>query len=78
MLQTSSASTSAPTVPTSQGPLSPLNLLLAGVPASEVVWFRGLKPDRRMAALKSWRGQLLLGRVREAAAATGAPQLAAA
>ena len=55
-----------------QGPLSTLNLLRAGVPAREVIWFRGLKPGRQMAALGSWRGQLLLGCVRQAIGKPGA------
>jgi hypothetical protein len=49
-----------------QAPLAPLNLLIAGVPASEVVWFRRLKPDRQMVALrKTTRGRLLLDKVRQ-------------
>jgi hypothetical protein len=45
-------------------PLAPVNLLRAGVPPSEVVWFRELEPDKQMAALSTTRGQLLLDQVR--------------
>lgn len=47
-------------------PLAPLNLLQAGVPAREVIWFRHLRPDRAMAALRTTRGLLLLETVRAA------------
>ncbi len=70
MPQTSSASNKAPLVSNTQGPLSTLNLLIAGVPVKEVIWFRRLEPDKKMAALRTWRGQLLLDRVRDASTAT--------
>jgi hypothetical protein len=55
----------AKSVSNPQAPLAPLNLLRAGVPAREVVWFRRLRPDRQMAALTTTRGKLLLEKVRE-------------
>lgn len=57
-------------------PLAPLNLLRAGVPAREVVWFRRLRPDRQMAALSTTRGKLLLEKVRDfvASQSNGAAQ----
>jgi hypothetical protein len=63
------------TVSPSQAPLAPLNLLRAGVPAREVVWFRRLKPDEQMAALATTRGGLLLEKVRSFAANQGGPPL---
>ena len=58
-------------VSNTKGPLSTLNLLLAGVPVKEVIWFRRLEPEKKMAALSSWRGQLLLERVRASSTPTG-------
>lgn len=55
----------AKSVSTQQAPLAPLNLLRAGVPAREVLWFRGLSPGRQMASLSTTRGKLLLEKVRE-------------
>jgi hypothetical protein len=79
MPQTSSASIKAPIVSNNQGPLSTLNLLIAGVPVKEVIWFRRLEPDRKMVALRTWRGQLLLERVRDASATTcSSPSMATA
>jgi len=49
---------------TTRGPLSPLNLLLAGVSPREVVWFRSLGPGAQMRSLQSERGQALLNKVR--------------
>lgn len=47
-------------------PLAPLNLLRAGVPAREVIWFRRLTPKRQMEEIRSTtRGKLLLEKVRE-------------
>jgi len=57
-------------------PLAPLNLLQAGVPASEVVWFRRPRPDRQFIALRTTRGQLLLEQVRSHIAAAGGMALA--
>lgn len=57
-------------------PLAPLNLLQAGVPAREVVWFRRLRPDRQFLALRTTRGRLLLERVREHVAAAGGMAMA--
>lgn len=57
-------------------PLAPLNLLQAGVPPSEVVWFRRLRPDRQFTALRTTRGQLLLEQVRSHFAAAGGTALA--
>lgn len=48
-----------------QAPFSPVNLLQAGVPAREVIWFRHLTPNRQMAALNTTRGKLLLETVRK-------------
>lgn len=70
MPQTSIAVKKATNVTPCESPLSTLNLLLAGVPVKEVIWFRRLQPDRKMAALGTWRGQLLLERVRNASATT--------
>lgn len=61
----------AASVSPQQAPLAPLNLLRAGVPAREVVWFHRLRPDRQMAALSTMRGELLLEKVREFAASRG-------
>ncbi len=47
-------------------PLAPLNLLKAGVPAREVIWFRNLRTERRFAAFLTTRGRLLLETVRAA------------
>ncbi len=63
MLQTSNTRV-VWTVSLAKAPLASVNLLHAGVPASEVVWFRRLKPDRQMAALATTRGGLLLDKVR--------------
>lgn len=54
-------------------PLAPLNLLQAGVPPREVVWFRRLKPARQFLALRNTRGRLLLEQVRSHLAAAGVP-----
>jgi len=62
---------------TTTAPLSPLNLLKAGVPAGEVIWFRRLKPDRQLAALQTTRGSLLLETVRAANGSAMATSLAA-
>ena len=70
-MQKSFQATWASSVSPQQAPLAPLNLLRAGVPAREVVWFRRLRPDRQMAALRTTRGSLLLEKVREFAAAQG-------
>lgn len=70
-MQKSFHATSAASVSPQQAPLAPLNLLRAGVPAREVVWFRRLRPDRQMAALRTTRGTLLLEKVREFAASQG-------
>jgi hypothetical protein len=52
--------------PKARGPLSPLNLLLAGVPARDVVWFKRLGPGDQMRALSSSeRGGVILNKVRE-------------
>ena len=49
-----------------RSPLSPLNMLLAGVSASDVVWFRRLPPGEQMRQLHaSQRGRSLLTTVRE-------------
>jgi hypothetical protein len=63
--------TTTTVVSNTKAPLAPLNLLLAGVPAREVVWFRRLKPDRQMAALRTTRGSLLLEKVRQFVAGSG-------
>lgn len=74
MPQTSHAFT-ARTVSPSHAPLAPLNLLRAGVPVREVIWFRRLKPDKQMAALATARGALLLDKVRSFAANQGGPPI---
>jgi hypothetical protein len=52
--------------PSTRRPLSPLNLLLAGVTPSEVVWFRKMGPGEQMRSLhQSERGRQILGKVRE-------------
>jgi hypothetical protein len=66
----------AQNVSTKMEPLAPLNLLQAGVPAREVVWFRNLRPDRRFAALVTTRGKLLLETVRAAQGTMAAGQAA--
>lgn len=55
---------SSKTTPTTRGPLSSMNLLLAGVPAGDVIWFRRLGPGEQMRALQSERGLALLNKVR--------------
>ena len=70
-MQKSFQASSAASVSHQQAPLAPLNLLRAGVPAREVIWFRRLRPDRQMAALSTTRGKLLLEKVREFAASQG-------
>jgi hypothetical protein len=57
-------------------PLAPLNLLRAGVPAREVVWFLHLGPAERMASLQTTRGSLLLETVRAAKGSVGLAGLA--
>lgn len=48
------------------GPLSPVNLLLAGVTARDVIWFRRLSPSDQMRSLhQTERGAALLAKVRE-------------
>jgi hypothetical protein len=64
-MQKSFKANPAKSVSNPQAPLAPLNLLRAGVPARDVVWFRRLRPDRQMAALTTTRGKLLLEKVRE-------------
>lgn len=61
-----------------QAPLSAQNLLRAGVPASEVNWFHSLKPMRQMTELRSWRGNLLLERVRSASTDSATASMAGA
>ena len=52
--------------PTTRGPLSPLNMLIAGVPARDVVWFKRLSPGEQMRSLSSSeRGANILSKVRE-------------
>ena len=58
-----------------QAPLAPLQLLQAGVPPREVVWWRRLKPDRQMRALTTTRGKLLLEKVRDFAATQASPTM---
>lgn len=70
-MQMSFNATQAASVSPQQAPLAPLNLLRAGVPPREVVWFCRLRPDRQMAALSTTRGKLLLEKVREFAASQG-------
>lgn len=70
-MQKSFQAASASSVSPQPAPLAPLNLLRAGVPAREVVWFSRLRPDRQMAALRTTRGSLLLDKVREFAASQG-------
>jgi hypothetical protein len=70
-MQKSFQAASVTSVSPQQAPLAPLNLLRAGVPPQEVVWFRRLRPDRQMAALGTTRGSLLLEKVREFAASQG-------
>lgn len=74
----SSKVTLASTVST-QAPLAPLNLLRAGVPAREVIWFHRLPMKRQMQEISSTtRGKLLLEKVREfVSQATTAPAVAA-
>lgn len=60
------SSAQAQNVSTLIAPLAPLNLLQAGVPPREVVWFRNLRPERRFAAFRTTRGKLLLETVRAA------------
>lgn len=51
---------------TMRGPLSPLNMLIAGVPARDVVWFKRLSPGQQMRSLStSERGASILSKVRE-------------
>lgn len=51
---------------TPRSPFSPINLLLAGVPAREVVWFRRLGPGEQMRQLDaSERGRAILTTLRE-------------
>lgn len=64
-MQKSFNATHATSISNSQAPLAPVNLLRAGVPQREVVWFHLLRPDRQMAALTTTRGKLLLETVRE-------------
>lgn len=64
-MQNSFNATPAKSVSPQPAPLAPLNLLRAGVPAREVVWFRRLRPASQMAALSTTRGNLLLEKVRE-------------
>ena len=65
---------------TPRSPLSPLNMMLAGVSAGDVVWFRRLSPGEQMRQLQSERGRSILGKVREHEArkiTTGAMPVAA-
>jgi hypothetical protein len=70
-MQKSFRAASAASVSPQQAPLAPLNLLRAGVPVREVIWFRRLRPDRQMAVLDTTRGKLLLDKVREFTASQG-------
>lgn len=71
---------SATSANTTAGPLSPINMLIAGVPARDVVWFRHLKPAEQMRQLSSERGRSILQKVRahEAAKISCQPMLAVA
>jgi len=48
-----------------QEPLSPLNMLLAGVSPRDVIWYRRLKGGQKFKELQSDRGNAILQKVRE-------------
>lgn len=48
-----------------QAPLSPINMLLAGVAPADVIWFRRLKGGDKFKALEGERGLAILAKVRE-------------
>lgn len=46
-------------------PLSPLNMIRAGVSARDVIWYRRLKGGQKFKELQSDRGNAILQKVRE-------------
>lgn len=52
-------------VPQIREPLATSTLILAGVPAQHVLWFKRLSPPAKMQALATEQGEQILNKVRQ-------------